>query len=221
MRASDKNPMEKVSIYTWAMRVLQLCDQQKIPRYNPDKFNDLLDHLLKLSRNVKDIINVPTVLMEAGIHFVVVPHLQKTYLDGAAFMGGGNEPIIAMTLRYNRVDYFWFSLFHEIGHLFSGLKCIEGAYYDNMQELNLKDKAELQANQYAANWLVDPHLLIKFVKNTPQLTADAITEFALSINRHPSIVLGQLQHQELIGYNQCRKLHENQVRYFLAPYITA
>jgi len=221
MRASDKNPMEKVSMYAWAMRVLQLCDQQRIPHYNPDKFNDLLDRLLKLSRYGKDIVNVPAVLMEAGIHFVVVPHLQKTYLDGAAFMAGDNKPVIAMTLRYNRVDYFWFTLFDEIGHLFSGLKGIEGAYYDNMRDLNLKDRAELQANQYAANWLVDQRLLKKFVKNTPQLTADAITQFAVSINRHPSIVLGQLQHQEFVGYNQHRKLHEDQVRYFLAPYITA
>ena len=56
-------------------------------------------------------------LMSAGIHFVYEPHLPGTHLDGAAMVALDENPIIGMTLRYDRIDNFWFTLLHELGHV--------------------------------------------------------------------------------------------------------
>jgi HTH-type transcriptional regulator/antitoxin HigA len=76
---------------------------------------------------LKDIVkfsyleNGPTIAKEYiekhGIHFVVLPHLRQTYLDGAAFILPSGNPVIGLTLRYDRQDNFWFCLLHELAHV--------------------------------------------------------------------------------------------------------
>src|SRR3546814_16852084 len=56
-------------------------------------------------------------LNSAGVRVVVERHLPKTYLDGAAMLLDGKDAIIALTLRHDRLDNFWFVLFHELGHI--------------------------------------------------------------------------------------------------------
>lgn len=53
-------------------------------------------------------------LQNKGIKLVVVPHFKRTYLDGAALLNKKGEPIIALSLRYDRLDNFWFALVHEL-----------------------------------------------------------------------------------------------------------
>ena len=62
-------------------------------------------------RQARDYLN------RAGIALIALPHLAHTYLDGAAFMVDGRNPVIALTLRYDRLDNFWFVLLHELAHL--------------------------------------------------------------------------------------------------------
>jgi HTH-type transcriptional regulator / antitoxin HigA len=85
-------------------------------------------------------------LMNLGVHFVVVPHLQKTYLDGVTFWLN-DRPAIAMTLRYDRIDYFWFTLMHKIAHIW--LKH-EGCFLDdlkNLEDTSLEIAADIKAGQ--------------------------------------------------------------------------
>ncbi len=52
-----------------------------------------------------------------GIHLILVSHLPKTYLDGAAMLMPNGTPVIGLTLRHDRVDNFWFTLLHELAHV--------------------------------------------------------------------------------------------------------
>jgi HTH-type transcriptional regulator/antitoxin HigA len=139
--------------------------------------------LLKLSASAEGVVEVPAFLAKLGIGFLILPHLPKTYLDGAILPVDGH-PVVALSLRYDRIDNFWFTLLHEIAH------CLEGHYV--FIEQNGED--EDQADQQAADWLVPAEDFKAFMKQSaPNFTLSGIEAFAKKINRHPGIVVGQLQ----------------------------
>ncbi len=90
-----------------------------------------------------------------------MPHLSKTYLDGAAFYLNSN-PVIALTLRYDRIDSFWFTLMHELAHIVLGH---QGAYLDNLDALEENDE-ERAANEKAADWLINSQTLNEFIMSS-------------------------------------------------------
>jgi len=113
------------------------------------------------------------------------------------------HPVIALTLRYDRIDSFWFTLMHELGHIVAGH---QGSYLDDLGNLALNDE-ESEANQLAANWLIDPIALQNFVaKHQPQFSRKAIEQFAHSQKRHPGIVLGRLHNDRLVLHKNLRAL---------------
>jgi HTH-type transcriptional regulator/antitoxin HigA len=137
-----------------------------------------------------------------GIYFVIVPHLSKTYLDGAAFYLAGH-PVVALTLRYDRIDSFWFTLMHELGHIVAGH---QGSYLDDLSNL-AGNEEELEANQLAANWLIEPLSLQDFIaKHQPHFSRKAIEHFAQTQKRHPGIILGRLHNDQLVPHKNLRAL---------------
>jgi HTH-type transcriptional regulator/antitoxin HigA len=174
----------------WAKRVEHLARAQHVEDFSPDRIEAALLDLLACSTKPEDVARVPSLLQGLGIRFVIVPHLPKTYLDGAAF-AGGEHPIIALTLRYNRIDNFWFTLMHELGHITAGHS---GVFLDNLEDLE-DNKDEAEANQLAQDWLIDPRELARFVAETkPYFSRKKIAAFAHQQGRHPGIVLGRLHH---------------------------
>ncbi len=151
---------------------------------------------------MEDVKQIPDLLLSLGVHFVVVPHLSKTYLDGAAFYLA-EHPVVALTLRYDRVDAFWFTLMHELGHIVAGH---QGSYLDDLGNLDVNEE-EAEANQLAANWLIDPLALQEFVvKNKPTFSRKAIEAFARSQKRHSGIILGRLHNEQLVPHKNLRAL---------------
>jgi HTH-type transcriptional regulator/antitoxin HigA len=141
-------------------------------------------------------------LNDLGVYFTIIPHLNKTYLDGAAFYLG-DHPVVALTLRHNRIDCFWFSLLHELGHIVAGHR---GVYLDNLDELE-QNSEEDEANELARNWLIDEKAFKLFINQTkPKFSKQAIINFAQSQDRHPGIILGRLQHEGLVPYQNLRVL---------------
>lgn len=133
---------------------------------------------------------------------MIVPHLSKTYLDGAAFYLDGH-PVVALTLRYDRIDSFWFTLMHELGHIVAGH---QGSYLDDLGNLELTEE-EAEANRLAADWLIEPEALQGFVaKHRPRFSRKAIEEFARSQGRHPGIILGRLQNDIEVPHGNLRVL---------------
>jgi len=94
-----------------------------------------------------------------GIPLVILPHLPRTYLDGAALQLGDGRPVIGLTLRYDRIDNFWFFLLHELAHVGRHLEHGESdAFFD---DLNLRKEAadddqnlEIQTDEWAEKVLI-------------------------------------------------------------------
>jgi len=168
---------------------------------------ELSDHM----RLVEDVALVPSTLARWGVRLVFLRHLTKTYLDGAAFWLE-EGPVVALTLRYDRIDSFWFTLMHELAHLVEGrteayLDQLEDGGADDTAEPAPVDPYEESANDLASRWLLAPEAFSDFVTRTePRFSRVSIEAFAASQGRHPGIVLGRLQREGLVPYRNLRGL---------------
>jgi HTH-type transcriptional regulator/antitoxin HigA len=197
---NDLEP-EEIGLISWTKQVEHLSKKQTVANFDRATLEAAIPELLNYAQNIEDISKVPNFLMSMGVHFVVVPHLSQTYLDGATFTIDDN-PVIALTLRYNRVDAFWFTLMHELGHLVAGHT---GIFIDDLK--NLADNPqENEANQFARNWLINPDDLAQLIETcSHRYSQVAIEEFAASQKRHPGIIVGRLQHEKEISYKNHRQ----------------
>lgn len=198
----------------WCKRVEQVVSKQTLGEFQLDRLRGAISDLLRYAEKEEDVARIPQILIDLGVHFAIVPHLNKTYLDGAAFYLE-DRPVVALTLRHNRIDCFWFSLMHELAHIVAGH---QGVYLDNLDELEQNSEEE-EANKLARNWLIDEQALNSFaVQTKPKFSKKAIINFAQLQDRHPGIILGRLQHEGLVPYQNLRVLL-TKVKPFLSHWI--
>ncbi len=199
--SSGKKPETPAQI-AWIKRVEHLARQKEVGSFAPTKLEDAIPELLHFAELADDVGRIPEVLKDLGVRLIIVPHLPKTYLDGAAFFLEDN-PVVALSLRYDRIDAFWFTLMHELAHIIDGHR---GAFLDDFDE-EAASAEEKAANKRANDWLLESHAFRRFAISTkPYFSRGRILEFARSQNRHPGIVLGRLQHEGLVPYQNLRGL---------------
>ncbi len=209
-RHSKEREPDRNSLMCWVNRVNRLAREQEIVRFDRAKLKMAIPEILNHARCVEDVQNVPGLLRSLGIHFLIVPPLPKTYLDGAAFFLR-DKPVVALTLRHGRIDSFWFTLMHELAHITAGHK---GMYLDDLDERS-GDGKEGEANRTASDWLIDAGAYVRFVSEAaPYFSRQRIITFAESQRRHPGIVLGRLQRDGKVGYQHLRGMLEG-----VRPYL--
>lgn len=134
-----------------------------------------------------------------GIHLVCLEHLPKTYLDGAALQLKSGAPVIGLTLRYDRLDNFWFCLMHELAHV--GRHMTGKSTDPFVDDLSLRgvkgarrDDKEQEADEWAENGLIPEE-----VWNTSRVKDDpsplAVVELAQHLNVHPAIIAGRIRYE--------------------------
>lgn len=134
-------------------------------------------------------------LGNCGVALVFLPHIHGSFLHGATFYDKG-KIVIGLTVRGKDADKFWFSLFHEIGHILLG----------HLNQSNGLDKsAEKAANQFAKDTLIPMDDFDAFVKRD-SFTKESLLEFADKIGIAPGIVVGRLQKEEYLEFNQYNDL---------------
>jgi len=195
----------------WLRRTETLArDQTGISPWRDDHLEPLAHELSSHMRLVEGVTLVGATLARWGVQFVCLRHLSKTYLDGAAFWLA-EGPAVALTLRYDRIDAFWFTLMHELAHLAEGRS---EAYLDQLEDggedapdPSPADSCEDAANRLASRWLLAPETFADFVTRTgPRFSRASIEAFAASQGRHPGIVLGRLQRDGVVPYRNLRGL---------------
>lgn len=136
-------------------------------------------------------------LAKHGIPLVVLPHPSKTYLDGVALRLGDGRPVIALTLRYDRIDNFWFCLPHELAHAGRHIDSNEGdVFVDDltlrMAEGGRVDPREGQADEWAEEALV-PRSVWEASAVRDQPTPMAVMNLAKALQVHSAIVAGRIR----------------------------
>ena len=130
----------------------------------------------------------------------------------------GNQPVVAVSLRYDRIDNFWHTLMHELGHVGNGdglnkYPTLDIDLYTEDKDDDEKPQHEKKADMFAVETLVPQAMLQDFIiRNGPLYSRNRILGFATLHSVHPAIVLGQLQHRGELQYSQLRPLMEK-VRY--------
>jgi len=113
-----KSKVDMSALHAWRCRVLDRATEKPRPEFDPVGLNKALISQLKTLSTFDDgSVLAQKKLGTTGIAVVIEEHLPKTHLDGAALWHPGGFPVIGLTLRYDRLDNFWFTLFHELGHL--------------------------------------------------------------------------------------------------------
>ncbi len=110
--------IDDYALLAWKAQVLKIAHTKSVA--NPAKkavTKKFISEVVRLSYLENGPHLVSEYLAKNGIHFIILPHLQKTHLDGASFMDENGVPIVALTLRYSRIDNFWFTLAHELAHI--------------------------------------------------------------------------------------------------------
>ena len=138
-----------------------------------------------------------SVMAECGIVIVFLPHLAGSYLHGATFYDGG-KIVIGMTVRGKDADKFWFSLFHEIGHVL---------HNDMAKSDGTTDEDEKLADIFARDTLIAPDDYAEFIR-LGRPTKESVLTFAGQIGISPGIVIGRLQKDNVIHFNELNDLKE-------------
>lgn len=193
----------------WLFRVRQLAQLVSAERYSEGRYAGMIEDLRKLVPNPEDVRHVPKLLAEAGVRLVVVEPLKGTRIDGVSFWLADDAPVIAVSMRYNRIDYFWHTLMHELAHMENkdGL-ANDHATIDTEGDHQASMLAgEREIDRMASNALVPGDVLENFIgRVAPIYSSKAITGFAAVNGTHAGIVVGQLQHREEIPYSKYRQL---------------
>ncbi len=184
------------AIYAWLARVLVRARELKRSdiRYAPGSITDeFLRQLAKLSRSEDGPLLAREFLAMKGVVLVIEPHLPKTKLDGAAILDNDGTPVIGLTLRYGRPDYFWFTLMHELIHVQRHLRAQSATFVDE-DEVNELDELESEANIVAAESFI-PRQIWKSSEAYRTKRSEAVVKLADELMIHPAIVAGRIQRE--------------------------
>jgi HTH-type transcriptional regulator / antitoxin HigA len=191
--AADVTPTQ----LAWIYRVKEIAREVVVPRYSRPATEKALAVLQSLLLSAEEARKVPRILAECGIRFVIVEPLKSSKIDGVCLWLGDNDPVIGLSLRFDRIDNFWFVLRHEIEHVLRGHG--KGAFVLDSElegaraESSVSDDEHV-ANDAAADFCVARQSIEQVItRKAPLITKRDMMGFANTIRVHPGIVAGQLQ----------------------------
>ena len=197
----------------WVCRAKKIAKGIHAARFFKKSLANTLAKLRQLRKNPEDVRLVPKVLAEGGIRLVLIEGLSKGRIDGATFWLDEFSPVIALSMRYDRIDHFWFVLLHELGHVANldalGGKPILDVDLVGNNAVPFEDKTDIEkrADIFAEDFLVEKNEMEHFIARfRPLYSKQRIKNFSARIGVHPAIVLGQLQHRKEVDWSHSREM---------------
>lgn len=205
--------LDKYALLAWEGRILSLAS--KIGLRNSFEVgtidNQWLLELTQISEKPNGPRSAKEYLEKAGIALVVESHLMGTHLDGAALLSK-EGPVIGLTLRYDRLDNFWFVLFHELFHVIKHLRrpVLTGIFDD--LESSSTDKLELEADALAGEALIPEEVWSRALAHYVR-SPESVIELSKELHISPAIIAGRIRFEannyiilkDLIGQGEVRK----------------
>lgn len=197
-RKSQKLDMDKINMIGWVKLFEFKAKQEIVNAFDHNQFDNLLSELkIILSKNKKVKEKAKDALKSYGIKLIYQEKAEKTPIDGVSLWSEGN-PAIGMSLRFNRIDNFAFTLFHELGHVLLHLTNDNTAEFIDLEhesEAYKNNKEEKEADRFAQSKLISDDLWNDFF-NPPYYFSDTkVKEFAKKAKIHPAVVRGRICHE--------------------------
>jgi len=216
-KKSDAEAPASILQLAWLRRARQIAQELVLPRYDESALRHALARLSALRTAPEETRHVARILSECGVRFVVVEPIAGTKIDGACFWLSDEQPVVALSLRLDRIDNFWFVLRHELEHVLQRHGRERGFIIDQEIESSTGETVsdeEKVANDAASSFCVDPAEVAGFIARvSPFFKEERVLLFAQRLQVHPGLVVGQLQ-RRLDRYDLFRK-HQAKVRSFV------
>lgn len=206
-RTSAKTSTSDVAVATWLRQGEIQSRSLSAARWSPEALRSSLGQLRALTR-IKDPVEFIPKLTElcgvAGVLVAVVRSPSGCPASGVARFLDGRTPFIALSGRYLSDDHFWFTFFHEVGHVL-----LHGAGEIYVDEFSQQDDesttgVELEADRFAEEILFPPHL--RSAVPTRKLAARDVVRLAHEAGVSPGVVVGQLQFSGRLGFHEMNYL---------------
>lgn len=205
-RQSRKQEVFPEAVSAWLRQGEREAVRMSCRPYDKAKFREALDAIRGLTVEAPEAF-VPAMQQlcaTAGVAVVFVPALPKTGVSGATRWLNKDRAIIQLSLRYRSDDHLWFTFFHEAGHiLLHGKKEVFLKGGGN----GLDQEKEAEANSFAEQELIPRKAMSRFIREG-DFSKAGICAFARSVGIAPGIVVGQLQHRQLLGMKYCNDLKQ-------------
>lgn len=201
-RKLNTKEIKNFDLAVWAQKARIESRNYQVSEVNIDKLKELIPKVRSLTVLKPDEFGPELIelMKSCGIALVFLPHLDGSFLHGATFVDG-SKIVIGLTVRGAYADKFWFSLFHELYHIIAG-----HVYHDQA----LSDEDEHNANCFARDTLISLDDYRKLLE-IGSYNDIFVYRFARTINIAPGIVVGRLQNDKIIGFNQLNKLREKYI----------
>ncbi len=182
----------------WLYRVKHIADTMQITQYSKKSLKSALTQLMAFREAPEEIRHIPQLLEKCGIRFVIVEALPSSKIDGVTFWLDSYSPVIGLSLRFDRIDNFWFILRHEIEHVLNedgkDTVIIDSDLEKVSMEMENLPIEEKIANSAAAEFCVPQKELENFIARVgPLFSRMRVLAFAQKNEVHPGLVVGQLQ----------------------------
>lgn len=202
------------ALEAWCAAVLLIAEHKPLPKVVKRlRGPTVARHIAKLSRLPEGLTRVEAELAKYGVILVVLDHLPGTFLDGAAICRGDGAPIIALTLRHDRLDNFWFTLLHEFAHVSCHLKDGTAIIVDDL-EVSSSDVIEAEADAFAREALI-PANVWQNVSDDP--TPEEIETIASEAGVHVSIAAGRWRWEKQDYRRFSKLIGRGEVRSVMSP----
>lgn len=202
-RKSMHHTLKKENALVWLRHGEMKACETEVGSFSQSNFKEAL-------MNIRSLTNLPiseafpkvkNYCSDAGVHFIFTPQIPKTFISGAC-RWINNNPLIQISSLYKTDDHFWFTFFHEAGHL---LKHSRKNIFIDLEKIDSKDELEREANEFACDTLIPKINWEDFIR-VKQFSEKKVTDFAEDMGINPSIVVGRLQHSKLLKYTHLNKL---------------
>ncbi len=222
-RRTDEDEGVNGLLLSWLYRVRNIAKDIAAPKYSRKSLLQAVQKLEQLRNEPEQVRHVPRILTESGVRFVIVEKFLGTKIDGVCTWLDKSSPVIGMSIRFDRIDNFWFVLRHEIEHVLQKHGQDEQAIIDvglegeNAGTGESVPEEERIANAAGADFCTPTTEFKSFyARKYPYFYERDITGFAAKLGIHPGLVVGQL-HNKTEKYNFLRKYLVN-VRKHILPY---
>jgi HTH-type transcriptional regulator/antitoxin HigA len=208
--------MDTYALLAWTVQSARRAEAEPLTAaYRPEALDeDFARRLVQLSYLGEGPRLAKEFLAKAGVHLIVERHLPKTRVDGTALLLPHGTPVVALSLRHDRLDHFWFCLLHEVAHIKLHLKPGDGAnqeWFVDDFDVSATEDVEEEADQWALDRLVPPEDWkgdIKY-RESPRDIIEAAERLRIS----PAIIAGRVRWEtreyrrlsRLVGHGEARR----------------
>ena len=202
-RKQDNDIFSYESLYCWLRYGEIQSNKIEYPKFDIIKLKESVEKIRGLTSYLflDKIDEIKELLKECGVSLIFEPHLPNTYVNGVSYKITKDKAIIMISDRGKKDDILWFTLFHEIAHLIMHSK--KEVFIDGDNEL--KSSIEKEADDFAKNTLISKNAYDDFIKNNI-INEKTIRKFSKDNNIIPGILVGRMQKEGIIGYNEFNNL---------------